>query len=86
VHGRVVRGPGPDPRSGATSGSQFPVPGDPVVAKDARGTVVASTVTASDGSFALSLLPGTYTVLEEIESINQRVVVPDTFDITLVLK
>ncbi|SFG66817.1 hypothetical protein SAMN02787118_12594 [Streptomyces mirabilis] len=84
VRGVVVRPPGRDPRSGAGVGNSpvpriaaapsVPVNGDPVRARDLRGQVVASTVTAPpDGSFSFGLSPGTYRITEDIVGIGRQV-------------
>jgi hypothetical protein len=71
VRGQVLRPPGPDPRSGGATGS-VPVNGDPVHAADPSGRVVATTVTASDGHFELTLPPGTYQITEDTCGTSQQ--------------
>ncbi|MEU6573252.1 hypothetical protein [Streptomyces sp. NPDC046805] len=77
VRGVVVRPPGRDPRSGAApvaDNASVPVNGDPVRARDLRGQVVASTVTAPpDGAFSFSLSPGGYRITEDIFGIGRQV-------------
>lgn len=65
VQGWIVRGPGLDPRSGG-GGGQVPVSGDPISARDGRGTIAATAVSARDGSFTFVLAPGTYAISEGI--------------------
>ncbi|MBT2393567.1 hypothetical protein J7E87_30185 [Streptomyces sp. ISL-1] len=75
VRGVVVRPPGQDPRSGAGGGNSASVPvnGDPVRARDQRGHIVASTVTAPpDGSFSFTLSPGSYRITEDIFGIGRQ--------------
>lgn len=70
VHGRVIRPPGLDPRSGGGGGA-VPVSGDPIAARSPEGRTLATAVSDRDGSFLLSLPPGRYTIVEGICRVSQ---------------
>jgi hypothetical protein len=80
-----MRAPGLDPRSGGTGGgTPVPVAGDPLVVR-AGDHVVATAVTAPDGSFATSVPAGTVTLVESICGVSQTVQVGagETVEITI---
>ncbi|MGW8763679.1 hypothetical protein ACWGN5_14375 [Streptomyces sp. NPDC055815] len=93
VRGTVVRPPGRDPRSGGggSDGADpawVPVNGDPVRARDGRGRVVASTVSAPpDGGFRFDLPPGVYRIAEDIFGVGAQVRVRagETVSVTLTI-
>jgi hypothetical protein len=66
LDGRVLRPPGRDPRSGTGTGTPVPVNGDPIQARDPTGRIIATTVTATGGTFHLLLRPGRYQITEGI--------------------
>jgi hypothetical protein len=68
-----------------TEGGDVAVPGDPVEARDQGGHTIATAVTAPDGSFAMSVPPGTVTVIESICGISRRVAVRSREKTTLTL-
>jgi hypothetical protein len=72
VLGWIMRGPGLDPRSGG-GGRQVPVSGDPIAARDGRGTTAATAVSAPDGSFTIVLAGGVYAISEGICGITNQI-------------
>lgn len=82
VQGRILRPPGPDPRSGSNTspgplpGTPVPVNSDPLRAYDARGRIAAASVSGTGGGpglFQFLLRPGTYRIAENICHISRTI-------------
>ena len=79
---------GIDPRTGGggdASTATAPVAGDPVTIRNPDGTVVATAVSAEDGSFQVVVPAGLYSVTEDILGVSQTVDVADQATCSVVL-
>ena len=86
LEGWVMRAPGSDPRSGgAASGAPIAVGGDSVVARAGGAAIVATAVSGPDGSFAMLLPRGAYTLVESICGVSVRVDVTSQATTTVTL-